>query len=299
MRDFARIAPTFWTRGSGKRIRGDKEAQIVALYLMSSPATSMVGIFNLSLATLCNDTGLTPKEARKGLARVSEEGLGYLDEADELAWVPALARYQLGESMSLGRNGKPDHRIAGVKRALAPFKGHRFHGMFMDRYAEAYMLGDIEDEGALEGLASPIAYARVSPAQSPAPASGSGTRAKRWRRVPAEWQPNQKHREQAASLGLDFGLELESFRDHEFDRPKSDADATFRNWLRNARRFGSIASAPPTEQPAGESDAQRRNRERIEAERKAKRERDAAEIRRLGLTEQGDPAKLVGGIGNG
>lgn len=42
----------------------------------------------------------------------------------------------------------------------------------------------------------------------------------------------------ARELGVDLKLELANFRDHEFKDPKSDPDATFRNWLRRARPAG-------------------------------------------------------------
>lgn len=57
----------------------------------------------------------------------------------------------------------------------------------------------------------------------------------RARRVPADWQPDEGHRRIALERGVDFGRELESFRDHEFAVPKSDWSAAFRNWLRRAR----------------------------------------------------------------
>lgn len=60
-------------------------------------------------------------------------------------------------------------------------------------------------------------------------------RAPKWRRAPDEWQPSAQHRELAAALGVDFELELAKFKDHEFAQSKTDAAATFRNWLRGAR----------------------------------------------------------------
>ena len=44
MRDYAKIRPVFWTRGTGKKLRGDPEAQVVALYLMSAPLSHMTGL---------------------------------------------------------------------------------------------------------------------------------------------------------------------------------------------------------------------------------------------------------------
>lgn len=133
----------FWTRGSGKRLRGCVDAQIVALYLMTSPHTTMVGIFNLSLPTLCHETGLDREAALKGLARCSEERFAFWDEEEEIVFVPALAHHQLGESLK-----KTDHKVKGVERALAPYKGHRFYDLFLDRYSDLYGL----TEGASKSL---------------------------------------------------------------------------------------------------------------------------------------------------
>jgi len=69
------------------------------------------------------------------------------------------------------------------------------------------------------------------------PDNSRSGRARRWRRVPSEWRPTEKHIVLAVSLGVDLAIELEKFRDHEFRDPKSDADAAFRTWLRNAKRF--------------------------------------------------------------
>jgi hypothetical protein len=62
-------------------------------------------------------------------------------------------------------------------------------------------------------------------------------RVARWTRIPAEWQPTPEHRALAVELGVNFDGELENFRDHEFRSPKSDGDACFRTWLRNAKKF--------------------------------------------------------------
>lgn len=60
------------------------------------------------------------------------------------------------------------------------------------------------------------------------------SRKRRWRRVPTDWSPKDSHRSIAAERGVDFELELSKYRDHDFAQPKSDPDATFRNWLRSA-----------------------------------------------------------------
>jgi thymidylate kinase len=69
---------------------------------------------------------------------------------------------------------------------------------------------------------------------------------KRWRFVPADWEPNQSHRDMAKRLGLDLEAEAEAYRDYEYDKPKSDPDRTFNTWLRNANKFG---GAKPKDTP--------------------------------------------------
>jgi len=68
---------------------------------------------------------------------------------------------------------------------------------------------------------------------------------RRWRRVPETWTPNDAHRALATELGVDIDHELPKFRDHEFRDPKSDADATFRTWLRTAAQYQTSRSTTP------------------------------------------------------
>jgi hypothetical protein len=72
-----------------------------------------------------------------------------------------------------------------------------------------------------------------------------------WRRVPSGWMPNDQHRAIAAECCVPFELELAKYRDHEFNTPKRDPDATFRNWLRSARSTRPTPySAAPLPPPA-------------------------------------------------
>jgi hypothetical protein len=67
------------------------------------------------------------------------------------------------------------------------------------------------------------------------PKTPKPAKAKSWRKVPTDWQPNDTHREIAKAEGRNFDRELAMFKDHEFAKPRSDADAAFRNWLRDER----------------------------------------------------------------
>jgi hypothetical protein len=178
VRKYASVSPMFWVRGSGKRLRGNKDAQILALYLMSCPAATMAGIFPMSLPTMCHETGLDEKGAREALECLSQEAFAYWDEAEELAWVPALPLHQVGERISVNSRGKKDHRHSALVKALEPFKGHRFYAQFIDRYGDAYLLTEPKEEGASKGHSSPICPVPVSSSDQDQPirsgSEGSG-----------------------------------------------------------------------------------------------------------------------------
>jgi len=62
-----------------------------------------------------------------------------------------------------------------------------------------------------------------------------------WRRFPPDFEPDESHRQLATQLGLNLAQQLAEIRDHQFAKPKSDAAATLRTWLRNAPKFGAPA----------------------------------------------------------
>ena len=94
----------------------------------------------------------------------------------------------------------------------------------------------------------------LPPASSPAdPPAAQRSRARiakprprRWTRVPDDWAgPNSGHQALASELRVNLAVELPKFRDHEYRTPKSDADAAFRTWIRNAAVFNPARPAGP------------------------------------------------------
>lgn len=98
---------------------------------------------------------------------------------------------------------------------------------------------------------------------------------RRWRRVPADWEPTDEHRAIARERGLDFELELAKFRDHEFATAKSDASGTFRNWLRNARPTVTALAFPNRPAPGSNFERLRVRAERIDREDRERAEQEA------------------------
>ena len=59
MREYAKLAPTLWTGETGKALRKKgPEALIVAVYLMSSPHSNMLGLYYQPVMYMAHETGL-------------------------------------------------------------------------------------------------------------------------------------------------------------------------------------------------------------------------------------------------
>lgn len=138
MRDYAKVSPKFWIGPTGKSIRKQGTvAQVLALYLLTSPHANMLGIYHLPIAYIVADTGLTFEGASEGLQRLYEAGFCDYDDASEVVFVYEMARYQIGEQL------KPkDNQVEGVRREYRNLPESRLLPSFFEKYAAAFHLDD-------------------------------------------------------------------------------------------------------------------------------------------------------------
>lgn len=151
MRDYAKVAPQFWTGATGKAIKAaGPEAVIVAMYLMTSPHANMIGVYYLPTLYLAHETGLGVEGATKGLARCIEAGFCTYDHASEYVFVHSMARFQIAESL------KPeDNRCKGVRNELLRVPNPLLRKAFFDIYAAAFSLPiDLVPEAPSKALGS-------------------------------------------------------------------------------------------------------------------------------------------------
>jgi hypothetical protein len=135
VRDYAQIRPRFWTHGTGKDLRQDRDARLVAVYLMSCPNSNMIGLYYLPIPTIAHELAMSYEGASKALRRVSEAGFCRYDEQTDYVWVINMAREQIAESL------KPtDNRIPGIIRELEKHTKSPFFREFIDHYASAFCL---------------------------------------------------------------------------------------------------------------------------------------------------------------
>ena len=110
MRDYGKVSPRFWTGTTGRDIKNKGlEATVVAMYLMTSPHTNMLGIYYLPIIYISHETGLSIEGATKGLAGCIEGGFCEYDAPLEMVWVKKMAYYQIESELKA-----TDNRVKAV-----------------------------------------------------------------------------------------------------------------------------------------------------------------------------------------
>lgn len=243
MRDYGVVSPRFWIGETGKQMRGNPNAQIVALYLMTSPHANMIGVFHCPLLYISHETGLPFEGASEGLRSLVEAGFCTYDEATETIFVHRMAAFQISESLKAA-----DNRVKSVTREWDAIAVSSMKSAFYDLYAEAFHLPKPEQKrkGRARGLEDPSkprtgtgtgpVVDDASQALPAKPAAGRGSR------LPPNWELPEQWRIWAAAErpDLDPSKTAERFRDHWLakagrDGCKLDWLATWRNWVRNER----------------------------------------------------------------
>jgi hypothetical protein len=136
MREYAKVAPQFWIGRTGQELRhfGPK-VQLVALYLLTGPQATMLGLYYLPLPLIAHETALSTQEVMKVLERLAEVGFAYYDRRTEFIWVPEMARYQIGERLD-----PADNRVKAVHKGFADLPDNPYLSAFYDKYQRAYHL---------------------------------------------------------------------------------------------------------------------------------------------------------------
>lgn len=135
MREYSSVSGRFWIGKTGKELRGDTTAQVLALYLMTSPHSNMIGVFHCPILYMSHETGIPLEGAYKALARLSEIGFCHFEEESETVFVVRMAANQVGEEIKDG-----DKRKLGVIKQLEQVASARMAAAFRDVYGIPYGL---------------------------------------------------------------------------------------------------------------------------------------------------------------
>lgn len=228
MRDYAVITPAFWIGETGKLLRGDANAQVLAMYLMSGPHSTMTGVFHCPILYMAHETGMGIEGATKALARLCEVGFCEYDHPSECVFVIRMASFQLAETL------KPeDNRHKGLLKDLTKMAPALLRSRFLATYSIAFSLQNVQEN------TSPF-KAPSKPRTRTGARTGSGkgvdesTPSRPAKKCPADFVvPEEVIEAITAECPLvDIGAQTAIFRDHEFQKPKTDWVATWRNWMR-------------------------------------------------------------------
>lgn len=136
MRDYSKVGPQFWTGKTGKEIRKKgTAATLVALYLMTSPHSNMLGLYFQPLMYMAYETGLGMEGASKGLQDCIDVGFCSYDDESEMVWVHEMAAFQIADELK-----ESDKRTAGVQKDYDSLQDNPFLAAFFERYAASFHL---------------------------------------------------------------------------------------------------------------------------------------------------------------
>lgn len=154
MRDYAKVSAKFWIGRTGKAIKKQgSEAVIVALYLMTSPHSNMLGLFYQPEMFIAHETGLGSEGASKGLQGCIEAGFCEYDHESEMVWVFEMAHYQIGDTLEL-----KDNRCKGVQNEYNALPENLYLARFYEKYsADFHMTLKREVEGLAQAPSKPLA----------------------------------------------------------------------------------------------------------------------------------------------
>jgi hypothetical protein len=129
MRDYSKISPQFWIDEKGKQIKQlGSTTQLIALYLLSSPHSTMLGIYYLPIPLIAHELAIPMEEASKGLAKLSHIQFCTYDTVSEYVWVQEMALSQVGHLKY------QDNRVKQINEIYAALPPLPFLNDFHARY---------------------------------------------------------------------------------------------------------------------------------------------------------------------
>jgi len=151
VRDYSKVSGSFWTGKTGKLLRGNVEAQLTALYLMTSPHANMIGVFYCPIGYIHLDSGLSIEGATKGLQSLVEGGFCTYDHDSDTVFVHEMAKFQIGDAL------KPtDNRVKDIQKQYDNLPDGLLKQGFFDKYSQAFcLIQSVEKESPSQAPSKP------------------------------------------------------------------------------------------------------------------------------------------------
>lgn len=122
--------PDIWGGDLGEQLRGNGPAQVIALYLSSSPHANILGFYRCPLAYLAHDLGFDMETAKKVMDKLTQIGFAAYDEDTDYVFVYGMCALQI-KPLKAG-----DTKVVFAKRMYQSFPESPLKLMFYQRYSE-------------------------------------------------------------------------------------------------------------------------------------------------------------------
>lgn len=218
MRDYSKVSPQFWIGKTGKALRKHGfEAQMVGLYLLTSPHANMLGLYYVPQTYIAHETGLGMEGAMKGLQGCIEAGFCRYDEESEMVWVVEMARFQIADQLQ-----PKDNQVKGVQNEYSSIPENPYLAAFFDMYAKAFCMTDKREV--------------ESPSQAPSKALVSQEQEQEQEQE--QKQEQEKHVDRrVASPDRDVVAEVFAYWQKTMNSPKSQLDDKRRKAIKTALKL--------------------------------------------------------------
>ena len=218
MRDYSKISPQFWIGKTGKSLRKHGlEAQMVGMYLLTSPHANMLGLYYMPQTFIAHETGLGMEGAIKGLQGCIEAGFCSYDEDSEMVWVIEMARFQIADQLSAG-----DKQCKGVQNEYDSLPENPYLSVFYDMYAKAFHMSSKREV--------------ASPSEAPSKTLGSQEQEQEQEQKQEQEQEHNVDR-RVASPDRDVVAEVFSYWQKVMDSPRSQLDDKRRKAIKGALKL--------------------------------------------------------------
>lgn len=169
MRDYSKIQPKFWDSEIVAAMEiNNIDAAYVALYLMTSPASTMLGLFRCSAVQIADDSHLSVDRVELALSALERTGFLERDQRRKLVYVKKMAAVQIEKSLK-----SSDNRVIAIKKELDSLPDCELKHSFISDYNGAFSLGFSLDIEQLEAPSKPL----LSPPTSQEQEQEQGARA--------------------------------------------------------------------------------------------------------------------------
>lgn len=117
------------------------EIQLVAIYLLTCPHASILGIYYLPIAYIAHDLGIQPSVVTHALESLKSINFCLYDERTEYVWVIDMAKDQIGDKLE-----PKDKRVKFVNSLFKSLPNLPFLSKFFKKYGQQFLIEEPRGE---------------------------------------------------------------------------------------------------------------------------------------------------------